>query len=113
MRREKAIYHTLNKLSMDASRRVLVAEAWVPAGARARVAEALRRAAEAGAAPGAPAVLQPLVTGDAPPTYFRTDAFTGGARSAALLLCFVFLSTTPCFFSVLCLPAAQLCCLLL
>lgn len=79
VRREKAIFHTLNKLSMDASRRVLVAEAWVPVGAKPRVAEALRRAAaEAGGAAGVSSVLQPLVTGDAPPTYFRTDAFTGG-----------------------------------
>mgnify|MGYP001810204889 CR=1 FL=1 len=37
VRREKGIYHTLNKLSVDVTRKVLVAEAWVPLAARARV----------------------------------------------------------------------------
>lgn len=46
MRREKGIYHTLNKLSVDASHKVLVAEAWVPICAKARVHEALRTSAE-------------------------------------------------------------------
>jgi V-type H+-transporting ATPase subunit a len=46
VRREKAIYHTLNKLSMDASRKVLVAEAWCPTASKPRVHEALRQAAE-------------------------------------------------------------------
>jgi V-type H+-transporting ATPase subunit a len=44
-RKEKAIYHTLNKMNMDFTRKVLVAEAWVPSSARARVSEALRQAA--------------------------------------------------------------------
>lgn len=46
MRREKAIYHTLNKLSMDTSRKVLLAEAWCPLAAKPHVHEALRRAAQ-------------------------------------------------------------------
>lgn len=46
MRREKAIYHTLNKLSMDTSKKVLIAEAWVPVSAKPRVMEALRQSAE-------------------------------------------------------------------
>lgn len=37
VRREKGIYHTLNKLSVDVTRKVLVAEAWVPVAAKARV----------------------------------------------------------------------------
>jgi hypothetical protein len=45
VRREKAIYHTLNKLSMDTSRKVLLAEAWCPLAAKPHVHEALRRAA--------------------------------------------------------------------
>eukprot|EP00983_Pelagomonas_calceolata_P123558 1161021-Pelagomonas_calceolata.AAC.6 len=46
VRREKAIYHTLNKFSMDAGYKVLVAEAWVPSAARVRVGEALKQATE-------------------------------------------------------------------
>jgi hypothetical protein len=45
VRREKAIYHTLNKLSMDTSRKVLLAEAWCPLAAKPNVHDALRRAA--------------------------------------------------------------------
>ncbi len=45
VKREKAIYHALNKFSVDATRKVLVAEAWVPAGARAQVQAALAQAA--------------------------------------------------------------------
>lgn len=44
--REKAIYHTLNKMNMDHSRKILVAEAWLPAAACARVGEVLRLSAE-------------------------------------------------------------------
>ena len=45
VRKEKAIYHTLNKMNLDFTRKVLVAEAWVPSSAVARVSEALRVAA--------------------------------------------------------------------
>lgn len=75
VRREKAIYHTLNKLSMDTSRKVLVAEAWCPLAAKPRVHEALRQAAMASSTQVA-TVLQPLMTKDPPPTYFKTDMFT-------------------------------------
>jgi vacuolar-type H+-ATPase subunit I/STV1 len=42
VKREKAVYHTLNKLSVDVTRKVLVAEAWMPAPGKHRVQEALR-----------------------------------------------------------------------
>ena len=46
VKRETAVYHTLNKLSVDVTRKVLVAEAWVPTAARAQVQEALQTAAQ-------------------------------------------------------------------
>ena len=46
VKRETAVYHTLNKLSMDVTRKVLVAEAWVPTKAKAQVQEALQAAAQ-------------------------------------------------------------------
>jgi V-type ATPase 116kDa subunit family len=46
IKREKAVYHTLNKLSVDVTRKVLVGEAWVPASSRVRVQEAVRRVSE-------------------------------------------------------------------
>ena len=45
VKREKAVYHVLNMCSVDVMRKVLVAEAWVPVSAKARVQEALREAA--------------------------------------------------------------------
>lgn len=76
VRREKAIYHTLNKLSIDVTSKVLVAEAWCPLAAKARVHEALRQAAEQSSTVQVGTILQPLVTHDPPPTYFRTTKFT-------------------------------------
>jgi len=76
VRKEKAIYHTLNKMNMDFTRKVLVAEAWVPSNARARVSEALRQAAEHSHTQ-VNTVLQPLaMQHQQPPTYFRTNKFT-------------------------------------
>lgn len=46
VKREKAVYHTLNKLSVDVTRKVLVGEAWVPASSRLRVQDALRQVSE-------------------------------------------------------------------
>lgn len=74
VRREKAIFHTLNKLSVDASKKVLVAEAWCPSVAKPRVHEALRQATEASSTQ-VHTILQPLVTTDPPPTFFKTDMF--------------------------------------
>ena len=50
VKREKAVYHTLNKLSVDVTRKVLVAEAWCPVSAKPRVQQALRDAAQTSSA---------------------------------------------------------------
>ncbi|PSC76142.1 V-type proton ATPase subunit a3-like isoform A [Micractinium conductrix] len=75
VRREKGIYHTLNKLSVDVTRKVLVAEAWVPLAARARVQDALRTAA-ARASSAVGTVFQPVVTYEPPPTFHQTSKTT-------------------------------------
>lgn len=74
-RREKAIYHTMNKLSVDVTSKVMVAEAWVPVAQRARLHETLRMVAETGSTQ-VNTIVQPLVTHDEAPTYFRTTKFT-------------------------------------
>jgi V-type H+-transporting ATPase subunit a len=75
VKREKGIYHTLNKLSVDVTRKVLMAEAWVPCAERRRVQEALQTAAaRANSLVGT--VFQPVITYEAPPTYFRTSKYT-------------------------------------
>jgi vacuolar-type H+-ATPase subunit I/STV1 len=75
VRREKGVYHTLNKLSVDVTRKVLMGEAWVPAAGRARVGEALRAAAAA-ANSAVGTVFQPVLTYEPPPTFFRTNKVT-------------------------------------
>ena len=40
------MYHTLNKLSVDVTRKILVGEAWCPVTSRQRVVEALRAVSE-------------------------------------------------------------------
>lgn len=46
VKREKATYHTLNKLSVDVTRKVLVAEAWCPVSGISRVQQALQLASQ-------------------------------------------------------------------
>jgi V-type H+-transporting ATPase subunit a len=72
VRREKGVYHTLNKLSVDVTRKVLVAEAWVPVAAKGRVQDALRMAATR-AASVVGTVFQPMVTYEPPPTFHQTS----------------------------------------
>lgn len=75
VRREKGIYHTLNKFNVDVTRKVLMGEAWVPASERRRVQAALQvAAARANSMVGT--VFQPVVTYESPPTYHRTSKVT-------------------------------------
>lgn len=75
VRREKAIYHTMNKLSVDVTSKVLIAEAWVPTFAKPQVQEVLHNAGRESSTQ-LTAILQPLVTNEQPPTYYRTNKFT-------------------------------------
>ncbi|KAL3141717.1 hypothetical protein ABBQ32_004400 [Trebouxia sp. C0010 RCD-2024] len=74
-KQETAIYHTLNKLSVDASRKVLVAEAWCPVSGKQQVQDALSEAAQR-ANSSVSTIFQPLVTYEAPPTYHQTNKIT-------------------------------------
>lgn len=47
VKREKAIYHTMNKMSIDVTRKVMVAEAWCPVSGKPRIQAALRSSAAA------------------------------------------------------------------
>ncbi|KAK9799428.1 hypothetical protein WJX73_009975 [Symbiochloris irregularis] len=76
VKREKAVYHTLNKLSVDVTRKVLVAEAWCPVMGKDRVHDALRSATQQSSA-SVGTVFQPLMTYEQPPTYFCNSMVTG------------------------------------
>eukprot|EP00736_Rhodelphis_marinus_P001897 Rmarinus@m.9612 len=75
VRKEKAIYHCLNKFNYDTSRKCLIAEGWCPVNARDEIQFALRRATNRSGAE-VPSFLQDKATRDVPPTYFETDDFT-------------------------------------
>lgn len=75
VRTEKAVYNTLNMLSIDVTRKCLVAEGWCPVFARAQVQDALHRATvDSNSQVGT--IFQVLHTKELPPTYFRTNKFT-------------------------------------
>ncbi|XP_007042074.2 PREDICTED: V-type proton ATPase subunit a3 isoform X1 [Theobroma cacao] len=75
VKKEKSIYHTLNMLSLDVTKKCLVAEGWSPVFATKQVQESLQRAAfDSNSQVGA--IFQVLSTRESPPTYFRTNKFT-------------------------------------
>nr|GMD08658.1 V-type proton ATPase subunit A3 [Ipomoea batatas] len=75
VRREKSIYHTLNMLSIDVTKKCLVAEGWSPTSATKEIQDALQRAGhDSNSEIGA--IFRVLGTRESPPTYFKTNKFT-------------------------------------
>ncbi|KAL0741489.1 hypothetical protein Bca4012_083002 [Brassica carinata] len=75
VRKEKAIYHTLNMLSLDVTKKCLVGEGWSPVFAATEIQNALQRAAvDSNSQVGS--IFQVLRTKEMPPTFFRTNKFT-------------------------------------
>ncbi|XP_043713377.1 V-type proton ATPase subunit a2-like [Telopea speciosissima] len=80
VRKEKSIYHTLNMLSIDVTKKCLVAEGWSPVFAIKQIQDALHRASsESNSQVGA--IFQVLHTKESPPTYFRTNKFTSAFQT--------------------------------
>ncbi|KAK4429319.1 V-type proton ATPase subunit a2 [Sesamum alatum] len=75
VKKEKIIYHTLNMLSFDVTKKCLVGEGWCPTFATNQIQNVLNRATvDSNSQVGA--IFQVLHTKDSPPTYFRTNKFT-------------------------------------
>ncbi|XP_019152996.1 PREDICTED: V-type proton ATPase subunit a3-like isoform X2 [Ipomoea nil] len=75
VKKEKSVYHTLNMLSFDVTKKCLVGEGWCPIFATSQIQNALHKAAlDCNSQVGA--VFQVLHTTESPPTYFRTNKFT-------------------------------------
>ncbi|KAH1219039.1 V-type proton ATPase subunit a1 [Glycine soja] len=73
VRREKAVYDTLNMLNFDVTKKCLVGEGWCPLFAKTQ--EALQRATfDSNSQVGI--ILHPMDAVESPPTYFRTNTFT-------------------------------------
>ncbi|KAH7542571.1 hypothetical protein FEM48_Zijuj02G0088100 [Ziziphus jujuba var. spinosa] len=75
VRREKAVYDTLNMLNFDVTKKCLVGEGWCPIFAKTQIQEALQRATfDSNSQVGIIFHLMDAV--ESPPTYFRTNRFT-------------------------------------
>jgi V-type H+-transporting ATPase subunit a len=75
VKKEKAVYHTLNKFSYDRARKMLIAEAWCPTDSLALIKSTLQDV-DNGAGTSMPTVLNEVQTNRTPPTYVRTNKFT-------------------------------------
>lgn len=75
VRKEKSVYHILNMLSIDVTKKCLVAEGWCPVFATKQIQDVLHRAT-LDSNSQVEAIFQVLYTKESPPTYFRTNKFT-------------------------------------
>lgn len=76
VKKEKAVNHTLNMLSIDVTRKCLVAEGWCPVSAEPQIQDALERAAFDSNSQVV-TIFQVIKTKELPPTYFKTNKFNG------------------------------------
>ncbi|KAA8543992.1 hypothetical protein F0562_021831 [Nyssa sinensis] len=75
VRREKAVYDTLNMLNFDVTKKCLVGEGWCPIFAKPLIQEALQRATfDSNSQVGI--IFHVMDAMESPPTYFRTNHFT-------------------------------------
>ncbi|XP_052753523.1 V-type proton ATPase 116 kDa subunit a 1-like [Galleria mellonella] len=80
VRKEKAIYHTLNMFSMDIVKKCLIAECWVPRRDLYILQKALDDGVKASGSP-IPSILHQVPTKEIPPTFNRTNKFTRGFQN--------------------------------
>ncbi|KAG8078404.1 hypothetical protein GUJ93_ZPchr0007g4111 [Zizania palustris] len=75
VKKEKAVYDTLNMLNFDVTKKCLVGEGWCPIFAISQIKDVLQRATlHSNSQVGI--IFHEMDTIDSPPTYFRTDKFT-------------------------------------
>ncbi|ORZ17949.1 V-type ATPase, V0 complex, 116kDa subunit family [Absidia repens] len=77
VRKEKAVYHTMNLFDYDIGRKCLVAEGWCATNDIPLVQHSLKEATESSGT-NLPSILTELRTKKKPPTYHRTNKFTQG-----------------------------------
>uniref|UniRef100_A0A0E0FVD7 V-type proton ATPase subunit a n=2 Tax=Oryza TaxID=4527 RepID=A0A0E0FVD7_ORYNI len=75
VKKEKAVYDTLNMLNFDVTKKCLVGEGWCPIFAKSQIKDVLQRATlHSNSQVGI--IFHEMDTIDSPPTYFQTDKFT-------------------------------------
>ncbi|KAJ3031721.1 UNVERIFIED_CONTAM: H(+)-transporting V0 sector ATPase subunit a [Siphonaria sp. JEL0065] len=77
IKKEKAIYYTLNQFNYDQNRKALIAEGWCPTNSINAIRYALRSVTER-TGHTIPAILNELRTTKTPPTFHKTNKFTEG-----------------------------------
>jgi V-type H+-transporting ATPase subunit a len=75
IKKEKGVYHTLNKFSYDQARKTLIAEAWCPTNSLGLVKSTLQDVNDR-AGLSVPTIVNQLRTTKTPPTYVKTNKFT-------------------------------------
>ncbi|MQL79604.1 hypothetical protein Taro_012053 [Colocasia esculenta] len=75
VKKEKAVYDTLNMLNFDVTKKCLVGEGWCPLLSKPQIQEALQRATiDSNSQVGI--ICHVMNTVESPPTYFKTNRFT-------------------------------------
>ncbi|BAE58186.1 vacuolar H+-ATPase V0 sector, subunit A [Aspergillus flavus] len=75
VRKEKAVYDTLNRFSYDQARKTLIAEAWCPTNSLPLIKSTLQDVNDR-AGLSVPTIVNQIRTNKTPPTYVRTNKFT-------------------------------------
>ncbi|KAJ3041171.1 H(+)-transporting V0 sector ATPase subunit a [Rhizophlyctis rosea] len=77
VKKEKAIYYTMNQFNYDVNRKALIAEGWCPTLSINTIQYTLRGITERTGST-IPPILNEMRTSKTPPTYIRTNKFTSG-----------------------------------
>ncbi|TKA72940.1 V-type proton ATPase subunit a, partial [Cryomyces minteri] len=80
IKKEKAVYQTLNRFSYDQARKTLIAEAWCPTNSLGLVKSTLQDVNDR-AGLSVPTIVNQIKTSKTPPTYNKTNKFTLGFQT--------------------------------
>lgn len=80
IKKEKAVYETLNRFSYDQARKTLIAEAWCPTNSLGLVKSTLQDVNDR-AGLTVPTIVNQIKTSKTPPTYNKTNKFTVGFQT--------------------------------
>lgn len=80
VKKEKAVYETLNRFSYDQARKTLIAEAWCPTNALGIIKSTLQDVNDR-AGLTIPTIVNQIKTNKTPPTYNKTNKFTLGYQT--------------------------------
>ena len=75
IKKEKAVYQTLNRFSYDSARKTLIAEAWCPTSSLGLIKSTLQDVNDR-AGLSVPTIVNQIRTSKTPPTYVKTNKFT-------------------------------------